>query len=461
MPQGFNFSKIKNGEKILLQAVKDNPLVSNTALAKMLVKDKPFDQFNPHWIRIVIAEIKIKHKAELEKLAAYKAKKLGKIPQEKEGGKGGGPIKTDEFKETGDSAEITKTISKQIKTLEELVKVCEIDLDVWEVERWVCNKWESFFHSNDREKHTVVPLFQVKVWLKKNKARIESKAIYGDLIADAKKFAPRYKEIKYPKIEGGTLLEVDMLDFHLGRKTWFEETGEDSSLERSEEEFMFCLREIVAQARAYKVERILFPVGNDFFNSDNHLGTTTSGTRQKDDPIWRRTYRFGRKLMVKAIDELQLIAPVDVLIIPGNHDMERAFYLGDGLECWYHKHAAVKVDNGPRKRKYYEYGKCLIGFAHGKTEKINEMPTLMATEAPEKFGRTKFKEFHLGDKHHEKKINWISIDENRGVVVRILRSLALPDEWTIDNGYIGSQRSAEGFIWDKERGMRAHLFVNL
>ncbi len=32
--------------------------------------------------------------------------------------------------------------STRISSLDELVAHCKIDLQVWAVERWICNKWE-------------------------------------------------------------------------------------------------------------------------------------------------------------------------------------------------------------------------------------------------------------------------------------------------------------------------------
>ncbi len=377
------------------------------------------------------------------------------------------------FTEKGDEANVRKIVDKNVKTLEELKRVCEIDDDIWDVKEWKCGVYESHVklrkYSVDKDgkqqriadDHKIVPLWLVNASLVRNKAKIDAMGYYDDLIADAKKHAPKYKKIRYPKVKKGTLLEVDIFDFHLGRDTWEEESGEEGSLARSEKDFMFCINDLLSQTKVYPISRILFPVGNDFFNADNYQGTTTAGTKQQESPIWRRTYRFGRELLVKAIDLLSEVAPVDVLIIPGNHDMQRVYYLGDGLACWYHNNPNVTIDNSPKKRKYYQHGSCLIGFAHGKTERLVDLPTIMTTEEKQKFALTKFHEWHLGDKHHEKKINWVSINETQGVVVRILRSLALHDEWSIDNGYIGSQRSAEGFVWDEEGGMRAHLYVNL
>ncbi len=61
--------------------------------------------------------------------------------------------------------------SKRIKTLDDLIEQCEIDLDEWLIERHVINKWEvgAKFGVKGYEEFVVKPLFQVKVWLVKRR----------------------------------------------------------------------------------------------------------------------------------------------------------------------------------------------------------------------------------------------------------------------------------------------------
>jgi len=58
---------------------------------------------------------------------------------------------------------VAESNNARIKTLEDLIKACDIDLNVWEVERHVINKWEVGAKGNVGLH--VEPLFQVKAWL--------------------------------------------------------------------------------------------------------------------------------------------------------------------------------------------------------------------------------------------------------------------------------------------------------
>ena len=94
------------------------------------------------------------------------------------------------------------------------------------------------------------------------------------------------------------------------------------------------------------------------------------------------------------------IAPVEVFYVPGNHDKVSSLHAVRYLFAWYKDSDRVKIDPDPRARKYIEYGNNLIGFSHGADEK-SRIYGSMQVEAPEAWGRTKYREFLCGHLHHE------------------------------------------------------------
>lgn len=66
-----------------------------------------------------------------------------------------------EIEREGNRAEVTSRTDR-IKTLEGLIEEADIDLDEWEIERHVINKWDGQLKGGDP-----VPLWQVKAWLEK------------------------------------------------------------------------------------------------------------------------------------------------------------------------------------------------------------------------------------------------------------------------------------------------------
>ncbi|MCR4375658.1 MAG: hypothetical protein NUW22_12495 [Acidobacteria bacterium] len=345
----------------------------------------------------------------------------------------------------GDAAEVSRTTQVHVRTLADLVRVCEIDTDEWIIERWVANKWEVGTKAPDGTVSTT-PLFQVKAWLKRNAPIIETKAILADLVADAKKqIAPRPAVTRQPS--GPHMLEISIPDLHLGKLAWAPETGGanyDSKI--AADLFLKALDALIARTAAFKFERVVFPAGNDFFHADTKQGTTTSGTPLDTDSRFHKTFLLGRRLMADAIERLRPIAPVTVVIVPGNHDALSAFHLGDSLACLYHNTPDVTVMNDPIPRKYVHYGQSLLLYTHSDKGKRSSLPLLMATERPREFGASQFREAHVGHTHEFK------VQELMGVRVRVSPALCSADAWHSENHFVGNLRSAEALVWSRDEG---------
>tara|TARA_R100000655_G_scaffold109599_2_gene164581 strand:+ start:118 stop:1266 length:1149 start_codon:yes stop_codon:yes gene_type:complete len=355
-----------------------------------------------------------------------------------------------------DIAQLESPKNYRIKSLDDLIAHCDIDLDLWEIDRYIVNKWE--VGSNVDGQVVTEPLFQVKAWLKRKK--FDTELFREGLVTDLKKYS-KYSKLERPNTLGKCMLEINIFDLHFGKLCWGEETGENYDTKIAEKRFLKAIETLLKRAEGFDIEKIVFPIGNDFFNSDNLRNTTTAGTFQDEDLRWQKTYRKGRELIVKAIDRLCQVADVDVVVVQGNHDFERSFYLGDALECWYDKDENVNVDNNANPRKYVHYGQCLVGFTHGNNEKVANLPMIVAQEKSDIWSKTKYREVHLGHLHHKREIKWISTQEYNGVVVRYMRSLSGTDAWHNQKGYKGSVQSAEAFIWEKNEGLIAQLSFNL
>jgi hypothetical protein len=350
----------------------------------------------------------------------------------------------------GDVCEVERTTNHRVRTLADLIRVCEIDTQEWTVERWVCNKWDSAakLGKDDSERIAVTELYQVKVWLKRNVVIADAKAALDAVIAEAKRIIPA-RPFKAAKSTAGTMLELNPTDLHLGKLAWGAETGWENYDSKSAEAAMEdALASILARVSGYRFEYVSLVVGNDFYHSDTKQGTTTKGTPLDNDSRYHKTFLTGFRLLVRAIDRATAnVAPVKVIVVPGNHDTLSAFHLGHALECYYHKTKHVSVDNAPTMRKYHQHGKVMLMFTHGNAGRLEKYPLLMAREQPQMWADTWFREAHTGDKHQTKTL------EVNGVRVRILPALCAADAWHSDNHFVGQQRSTEAYIWHRQEGL--------
>jgi len=362
--------------------------------------------------------------------------------------------------------------TERIMSQNDIIKQFNIDLNQWAIKSYSVHTSEGYrkdkkvdwhIHNGnvdgdveDSGRLLVVTMYHVSLELTKKVEETHARLEIQDIVNEAKSYSPKYSKINYPKFKNGMLYEISMPDAHFGRLTWGKESGEDFDLKIAENMINKVLDELLLYTKEFPVSKILFPIGNDYYNADNKMGTTTAGTPQQNDSRWQKTFKLGRQLAVNMLEKCSQIAPTDCLIIKGNHDEQTSFYLGDSLESWFHNNPNVKIDNSPKGRKYYSFGNVLLGFTHGYWENLSKLSGLMPLEVPELWGKSTYREFHTADKHHRKDFNMV-VDEFQGVTVRILPSLTSADAWTFDKGFVGNVRAAQSFLYDPEIGLKGQF----
>ena len=143
------------------------------------------------------------------------------------------------------------------------------------------------------------------------------------------------------------------------------------------------------------------------------------------------------------------LANVHVIIIGGNHDDSRSFFLGEVLSAWYRLCDQFYIDNSPSPRKYQLYGNTLLGFMHQfKKSDIKGLPYQLAREAKKMFAHSKYREIHVGHTHAEK------IQEIQDCKIITLPSLAPESDWSSKNGYSHLQE-AQAQVYSLDRGKLA------
>ena len=392
------------------------------------------------------------------KVRFWKKKQSGSLPTKS---KLNAPIEASKkvWEEDNNKATFSYNGREKINNLEDAIRFSKVDLDVWEVERHVFNTWETTLGAGEG-KYNQATNIQIKIWFKK--IETEKQDFKIDLLEEIKLIAPNVPLKKFTPSKSGKLLEIDIFDPHFGKLAWGKETGEDYDIDIAESRYMTALSELLQQgASTNKIEKIVFPIGNDLMHTDTTIQSTTAGTLQQVDSRWQKMWLRTRAAVMRGILMASEVAPVDIVIVPSNHDFQSIFYLGDLLECYYEKNKNIQVDNRPTARKYYRYGKCGIGFTHGNSEKHADLPMIMLREMQKEWSDVEFMEWHLGHFHKSKVISYKDQDDYKGIKIRLLRSLSSADAWHALMGYIASIKGAEGFIWDKENGITNHIMHNI
>jgi len=333
-------------------------------------------------------------------------------------------------------------ISKVPHNPEEIVEVCGLDTDIWELKKGGVTFWGNEHY----------PCWRTKVGFIRRISEGGEKFLTS-LKEEMKNYAPKYPEIDYnvPSSSESFLLEPSIYDAHFGSMSSVLQSGELYNPTIAQSRFYAAVVKSLLWYKNVNIDRILFPVGNDLMNADTILGQTTKLTPQDEHWDWQSTYTVAFQTVVGAIDLLQTIAPVYVPIVLSNHDQARIFYLGHALEAWYHNCPNVTIANTGSPYHFFAYGKNLIGLTHGKDLKKKNLPLLMATEARDLWGKATYSEWHIGHEHHSCIHDFVAESEQNGVRVRMIPSLCGRDFWHTYKGY-GAIKEAVSLLWSKTDG---------
>lgn len=204
----------------------------------------------------------------------------------------------------------------------------------------------------------------------------------------------------------------------------------------------------------------MIPLGNDLFQVDHMGNTTTKGTPVDADGRWQKAFRLVLEFLVgELLEAARQVAPrVRVVMVPGNHDQQRTFYLGEALRLYY-RDTNIHVDNRPPVRKYLLWRKVLIGFTHGHREKAQNLGLIMATEVPQLWAQAEWREWQLGHYHARRQYWHMPLVDERGLVVRVLPSLSGTDAWHMEQGFTGSQKGATLLVYSPRGEEAQHLYL--
>lgn len=354
------------------------------------------------------------------------------------------------FKIRGDEATCELFTSDLIRTEQEALDASEVDLEVWESHSLEFGAWGSpmKIKRDGEDVPITVQLYRVAIKFRRRVFEPLLKELSAGLIADLEAIAGELeafragKSRKRPQIatspaDTGVLLAIMTPDIHVGKVPF--NVAEDYDAPALHDEAVRTL--LARSSRAFDVEQVVFAIGNDALNTDGSRRSTTHGTMMDGLGRWQEDYRRAFKMYVSAILQMLAYAPVKVMVVPGNHDQDSVFYMGDQLESAFAGNPDVSVDTGLDPRKYYSWKEILIGFTHGKDEKIGDLPMLMAVEAEKAWALAYVREWMTGHKHTKE------VMETKGVRTRIINSLSPSDEWHKKKGFIGNLRAASGFVY--------------
>jgi len=230
-------------------------------------------------------------------------------------------------------------------------------------------------------------------------------------------------------VDEDILAVYPMGDPHIGMLAHKNESGDHFDLKIASRDLRKATKALVDRSPPAKTGLIL-QLG-DFFHSDNMQNRTSrSGNALDVDGRWHKVLKVGIDLMIEiTLSALEKHEKVIVKNIIGNHDDHSSVFLGLAMEKYFHNEPRVFVDVMPSKFWYYQFGKVLIGSAHGDTAKPEKLPQIMAADKPKEWGGSDFRYWYTGHIHSRNSI------EFAGCTWESFRTLAAKDAWHSGAGY--------------------------
>lgn len=257
------------------------------------------------------------------------------------------------------------------------------------------------------------------------------------------------REIKPINFPISVDVEISIADFHLAKK----ELSGTNNIKDRKKTYLSILKGLLDKVtNSYCIDRVVFPISNDFFHTDNYQNQTTNGTPQDVITDYSNEYEEGFDLLVQAINMIKDRAQeVHVILVQGNHDRTKSFYLAHALDVYFKNDEDIHFIRDHSTTKAVLLGNTFIGYHHGNC-KIEDLPLLFATSNySQAFGNALYREVHTGDKHH------YMAKEVKGVRIQQMPSLSGTDRWHEDNNFVHSIRAALALVYDPEYGKVAEF----
>jgi hypothetical protein len=194
----------------------------------------------------------------------------------------------------------------------------------------------------------------------------------------------------------------------------------------------------------------------DLMHMDNESGKTERSGHDLDvDTRWGRVIRKAaqglRGVIAKALTKHKTVYYKSG---KGNHDDKASIFFALMLEAYFENEPRVIIQVPNNPFAYHEFGVNLFGVNHGDLKGVKNLPLIMATDQPQAWGRTTYRTFFIGHRHHKE------IIEHPGCTVEMLRTIAPSDAHAQRQGY-RHLRSSEAITYDIERGEISRVIKNI
>jgi len=336
---------------------------------------------------------------------------------------------------SGDEMVVTMRAS-DIKTEDDLIQYGKIDTEKWEVVELLNEFW-----GNDNNPHYLI---KGKYKLKDGRLSPEE---YVELFKVALSDVEPVRDKVVKKKNADVTHLISIPDLHNGKlvtATSITKNTNDYNGEIAGKLYRNAITHFMSAIEPGETKKVVLPFGEDYFNVDNLLMTTTKGTPQHNEDVYEMI-KSGINHIVTMIDSLAEENEVYVPFVPGNHDKLVSYLVSLLLAERYKNSKRVSVNTDPHLEKVYQDG--LYGFMliHANRMKPKDLAWRFASNHPTVWAETIYREVYSGHYHSN------SVLDEHGVRVSFLPSLSSISYWEDSKNY-ASLREAQMHSFHPEYG---------
>jgi hypothetical protein len=295
---------------------------------------------------------------------------------------------------------------------------------------------------------------EVMQWVRRSADDEKREQLMREAIAALSDELPRYEPAPAPTPIHNDLLNLYILtDYHLGMRSWHEESGENWDIEIAEHVLMKWIDRAIATAP--DAECGVFAQLGDFLHWDGLEPVTPAHKHVLDvDTRFPLLVRTAIRAMRYVIDKLlRKHNRVHVIVADANHDPASGAWLREWIAAVYEQDTRLTVDTSADTFYCYEWGRTSLFFHHGhRTNKPMSVDNVFASRFRDVFGRTEHSYAHLGHRHHSesKETNLMLIEQHR--------TLAAKDAYASSRGYEAG-RDAKVITYSKDHGEVGRVII--
>lgn len=193
------------------------------------------------------------------------------------------------------------------------------------------------------------------------------------------------------------------------------------------------------------IEKIIYIVGSDEFNSE-WTGGTTKGTPQKDILSYQESFEKVSDFTIEFTKLLRFYAPtVEIVLLNGNHDHNVSWHLANLLKHVFSKNESILVNTELVNTKILEYASNLILINHGDEMKPKDLASKFPIIAKDKWSNFDNYFVVTGDKHHE-----VAHDFNGVMTYQVPQLSTAKSSWDDKRGHVCSKAESIMFLFEED-----------